>query len=53
MIQRIVFDAGSYSAKLRKRSFAAVIFFPMSDNITGEPLVTLAQNVGLPPVKDS
>lgn len=52
MIKRIVFDSGSHLERLRRRSFVALIFFPAGDNITGEPLVTLAFNRGLPPVRD-
>ena len=52
MIKRIVFDSESHFERLGRRSFTVLIFLPAADGITGEPLVTLAQNIGLPPVRD-
>ena len=52
MIKQIVYDGESHFVKLRKRSFTALIFFPATDNIVAEPLVTPAVSVGLPPIRD-
>ena len=52
MIKQIVFDPGSHFERLRRRSFTALVFFPMDDDIQGEPLVTLALTRGLAPVRD-
>jgi hypothetical protein len=52
MIKQIVFDSSSHFEAVNARSFTAHIFTPATDQVEGEPLVTLARNQGLPAVRD-